>query len=40
MDDYRLFLTLPPQPGVRLLVKFQAPGKAKPDDSGATFLQI
>ena len=40
MDDHSVFLALPPQAGVGLLVKFQAPVQAEPDDGTPSVLEV
>lgn len=40
MDRYGLALSLPPQSGVGLLVKLQAPGQSKPNEDMAALLDV
>ena len=41
MDDHScVFLPLPPEPGVGLLVKLQRPGQPEPDQGGTAGLQV
>src|SRR5699024_2180126 len=40
VDRYGLALSLPPESCIRLLIQFQAPGQAKPDQDVATLLDV
>ena len=40
VDDHRIRLALPPEAGVGLLVQFQRPGQPKPDQCGASGLEV
>ena len=40
VDDHRVFLPLPPESCIQLLVQLQRPGKSEPDDGATSILQI
>ena len=40
VNNDSVVLSLPPQSGVRLLIQFEGPGKAEPDERGTTVLQV
>ena len=40
MDRHHLFLPLPPEAGIRLLIHFQGPHQRKPDQNVAASLDI
>ena len=39
-DDCAVLLPLPPEAGIELLIQFQQPRQAIPDDGGTAFLKI